>query len=494
VFSMTGESGVVYHVEDAPFSPPGGPARLHRCRDHNGRELVAKMYVAVITDPRITGTIRAAARQRADDAIGFPLDVLADGPSVIGVVLPLIPQPFLQEDGRPRTFDSLCSAAANPPDAGFRVATLLRVCEMLAVLESAGVFHGDISQRNLLWRADRPDAHLPDCDGVPSDGPAGAHGYADPRGIGPDAYSDRFGLAVLMYRGLLLNPDAPAPGAGGMQRGLPGDLDPRLRGLFDRAFGDPYAVDARPTATQWRDTLREVFFDGFSYRQGALEVLERHAQQFRDEAAAAIPAGAAMQGPPPHWQGMGQPPMPGPYPGPPRPASSSTPLIIAAIAVPLVLIVLVAGGILILHKNGHSSRPTALGATYTDPITPYSAPTTSAPEPDPTTSTPLTDPTTTYEPPRLYYRAIAVARSGRYGRSWDYSSRAGADKKAMSACKSSTCKVLTDFVNGCGAVAYNPKTNMYWGGHGDTKTAAQRNAISNAGGGHWIVYQCTTRP
>jgi hypothetical protein len=49
------------------------------------------------------------------------------------------------------------------------------------------------------------------------------------------------------------------------------------------------------------------------------------------------------------------------------------------------------------------------------------------------------------------------------------------------------------FVNGCGAIAYNPNTNKYWGGRGDTRTEAEKNAISNAGGGRWITWVCTTR-
>jgi len=209
-----------------------------------------------------------------------------------------------------------------------------------------------------------------------------------------------------------------------------------------------------------------------------------------------------MHGPPPPWQG--QPPMPGPggpygpMPPPRRSSGSSALLITLAIAVPVVLIALVGVGVVILTSSSHHSTPSSLGAPYSDPVTPYAAPTDSdTPAPDPTTTSPWTDPTTTYAPPpppKMYYGAIAVARSGKYGRSWDYGTRAAADSKAMRECSLSSCKVLTDFVNACGAVAYNPSTNMYWGGHGDTKAEATRNAISNAGGGHWIVYQCTTRP
>ncbi|RAY12749.1 hypothetical protein DPM19_24490 [Actinomadura craniellae] len=99
-----------------------------------------------------------------------------------------------------------------------------------------------------------------------------------------------------------------------------------------------------------------------------------------------------------------------------------------------------------------------------------------------------------YEPPTTqYYGAIAVAPDGSTGRAWDYRTRAEAERRALRECPRSNCKILTVFVNGCGAVAYNSRTNRYWGGQGSSRTAAQRNAISNAGGGRSITWVCTTR-
>jgi hypothetical protein len=94
---------------------------------------------------------------------------------------------------------------------------------------------------------------------------------------------------------------------------------------------------------------------------------------------------------------------------------------------------------------------------------------------------------------RYYYGAIAVSRDGRVGRSWDYRTAAAARKRAVRECGRSSCKVLTTFVNGCGAVAYNSRRNVYWGGRGSTPARAKRNAVANAGGGRWIAYQCTKR-
>jgi len=119
-------------------------------------------------------------------------------------------------------------------------------------------------------------------------------------------------------------------------------------------------------------------------------------------------------------------------------------------------------------------------------------PTYRAPSYSPPTFSPPSIPTPTYSP-RLNYGAIAVGRDGSIGKAWDYSTESGARARALRECPASTCKVLTTFVNGCGAVAFNPKTNKYWGGRGSTRAAAQANAISNAGGGRNVTWVCTTR-
>ncbi|MEU8342266.1 protein of unknown function [Actinomadura meyerae] len=129
-----------------------------------------------------------------------------------------------------------------------------------------------------------------------------------------------------------------------------------------------------------------------------------------------------------------------------------------------------------------ASRPTYSGLRTPPTYSPPSYPTS-----EPTTRTP------TYSPPPRNYGAIAVGSNGAIGKAWDYDSAAAARRRALNECPTSGCKVLTTFVNGCGAVAYNSKTNKYWGGHGPTKAAAQRNAISNAGGGRSISWVCTTR-
>ncbi|MFA1544667.1 DUF4189 domain-containing protein [Actinomadura chokoriensis] len=166
-------------------------------------------------------------------------------------------------------------------------------------------------------------------------------------------------------------------------------------------------------------------------------------------------------------------------------------MVVVIVAVTGVLL-LIGGGVFLLaggDSDDSSGTSAAVRPTLSDLPTPptYSPPTYTPPTLEPTTPEP------TYSPPPMNYGAIAVGRNGAIGRSWDYDSPAAARRRALNACPATGCKVLTTFVNGCGAVAYNSRTNRYWGGHGDTRTEAQRNAINNAGGGRWVAWVCTTR-
>lgn len=557
MFTLTGDSGVVYQVDDAPFNAQDGRARLYTCRDNTGRDKVIKLYPAPISDQQAADSIRSAATRSAqifaqaeaagsvgqnpESAINLPIDVITDRPGIIGVVLPPIPREFLY-DGQPRTFDEL-NAAASPPDAAYRVGVMMRVAEIFAVLEETGLVHGDVSQQNLLWRADQPDAYLINWNGMPSPyGDAQSQGYVDPRLVGqqigaPDGYSDRYGLAVAMYRCLLLNQEPPVPPgqAWNPSQGVPQDLDPRLRSLFDRAFSDPYATDGRPGGAEWRDTVRGAFVDADGrYRLDALGVLDRHAQRAPDGGTALL--GGVVPGPeqppqgpygPPSGPGgpyqdpyqaaaaggipPQQPPYGGPPGGPPLPAGGpggpggpprkqglsggALAAIIGGAAVVLLIIVLV-GVFFVIPAFSRHSTPTA---------TPIAVPTSQQPVPTytPYSPTPYDSPTpystdpydspTPYQPPQQYWGAIAVAPNGAVGKSWDYDTAAGARSRALNECPASGCKVLVTFVNGCGAVAFNSSTNRYWGGHGDTQSEAENNAIANAGGGSTKTWVCTTR-
>lgn len=78
-----------------------------------------------------------------------------------------------------------------------------------------------------------------------------------------------------------------------------------------------------------------------------------------------------------------------------------------------------------------------------------------------------------------YYGAIAYSpRSGAVGWSYDHPSRRRAERVAMGNCRgyAGDCRVVTYFVNACGAVARG--SNGAWGADwGDDRYSAESNAL-----------------
>lgn len=277
LLSVMGASGDIYDIARDAAEPGGAGSTLYRCRDRQGRERLYKLFAAPITDVgMIEWVTRAAdfgreivlaAEQRvgssgaAASSMTWPIDVVVQGGALVGVVLPAGPGDFVLADGSPLTFDRLYLEVESPPDAYLRVAVLIRACEIVEMLD----------ERVLV-------------------------------------YSERFGLALLIYQGLFLAPDAPPSGDDAWQpaSGIPEDLDPHLRTLLDRALGGP---QIRPSAGEWRAGLREVFLtpDGAFYRQDSMVVLDWHTQQFRKAGPAPTTAGipapatAPFVPPPPSW-------------------------------------------------------------------------------------------------------------------------------------------------------------------------------------------------
>ncbi|QRY63677.1 DUF4189 domain-containing protein [Gordonia sp. PDNC005] len=90
-----------------------------------------------------------------------------------------------------------------------------------------------------------------------------------------------------------------------------------------------------------------------------------------------------------------------------------------------------------------------------------------------------------------YYGAIALSPStGQTGRAWDYDNSRDAANVAMSYCSYSDCKVVTEFVNGCGAIA---KGTSYWGyGWASNLYDAESYARYYSEGGYIYDWVCTS--
>lgn len=297
-FSVTGASGDVYDVAGDAVSAAYGRSWLHSCRDRHGRERLYRQYTLPLTDAEelewvgkaaeAGRAIVLAAEQSPNPVtvpISWPIDRVWQPDGLAGVVLPVIPPEFLGPDGTPLTLDQLYSAEP-PIGPEYRVAVAIRLCELFEALGQRELVHGDIAPQNLLWS--RSGVYLLGGDGlrsaraVPVRRPI-ADAWRDPRvhfGLVPghDAFSDRLGVAMLVYRTLFRDGSAPALVDERWQKpsDLPSGLDPWLRSLFERAFDDPSATADRPIAGEWRAALNGAFGspDGVNFRADALALLD----------------------------------------------------------------------------------------------------------------------------------------------------------------------------------------------------------------------------
>jgi hypothetical protein len=317
---VTGTTGQRYAVSDDELGS-GGEAKLFRCTDPSGKSRVYKSYDSPAgpeTAARLAGLqrtgltiVQSAERSRTfadspSSSINWPIDLVPGlRGRISGVILPLIPAQFMQPSRPARTLDflTLARSVPPPPDAQARVGVLIRLCNILGYLESRQLVHGDVSAKNIVWHADPPQAYLIDCDGLsPFDPPPQTgvvtFGWEDPRAIrkvipAHDRYSDRYALALALYRGLFLNPGGPKyldDGSWLRPSGFPPGLDPALSALFGRALNNPLATDTRPTAQEWIAALTKAFISGSGYQRRALAVLDTYAQERRDEYARSVHA------------------------------------------------------------------------------------------------------------------------------------------------------------------------------------------------------------
>ncbi|MET8425969.1 hypothetical protein [Nocardia sp. NPDC004860] len=376
---VAGLSGESYDVDNEPFYTAGSRSVQYLCRDPRGQQRLYKLYRTPVTGPDAIESARQAmlfGRQTvlaaeaaggstgdAAEAVNWPIDLVLHEGMLAGTVLPLIPMDFLQPDGRPRTLDQLW-AAPGQVASYFRAGLAIRLSDIARVLEERQFAHGDLSAKNVLWQPAAPLAYVIDTAGPAT--PDAAH----------DRFKDRYDLAVLVYRTLLPDAGAGAPGASWQPSGVPADLDPRVRALFDRAFGNGgFGPDARPAATEWSDTLRAVYLtpDGANYVPEALAVLDRHAGQ--PASAPAVPTVAfgspTTPSPPSGWS---MPQQPVAYSTAPQSSSANTALKVILGVLLVVLVIAIAVGAVVLTGKD-SNKNSAAGTSTTTTVTTTAPPT-----------------------------------------------------------------------------------------------------------------------
>ncbi|MFE3987971.1 hypothetical protein ACFXPR_26085 [Nocardia tengchongensis] len=344
---VTGLSGESYDVDGEPFYAAGSRSVQYLCRDPRGQQRLYKLYRTPVTAPDAIEWARQAmlfGRQTmaaadaaggstgaAAEAVNWPIDLIQHDSSLIGTVLPLIPIDYLQPDGRPRTLDQLWAAPGQTAPY-FRAGLAIRLSDIIRALEDRQLVHGDLTPKNVLWQATAPLAYVIDTAGLA------------PADRVRDRYRDRYDLATLVYRTLL--PDTAGPPGVPWEAGVaPASLDPRVRALFDRAFGNGgFGPDARPSAAEWGDVLRVVY--------GAASGPAVPTVGFAPPATPAAPAG---------WSGP-QPLVS--YQPAPQPDSSNTALKVILGVLLVVLVIAIGVGVVVLSgKNDGKSK--AAGTTTT---------------------------------------------------------------------------------------------------------------------------------
>ncbi|MFE3190135.1 hypothetical protein ACFXHA_14075 [Nocardia sp. NPDC059240] len=384
---VAGLSGESYDVDAEPFYAAGTRSVQYLCRDPRGQQRLYKMFRTPATSPNdierarqvmligrqtVVNAEAAGATGQPAEAINWPIDVIVHDGMLAGVVLPLIPMDYLLPDGRPRTLDQLWSTPSQTASY-FRAGLAVRLCDIVRVLEERQLVHGDLSPRNVLSHASAPLAYVIDTAGLM------------PADAAYDRYKDRYDLATLIYRTLFLDAGTAAPGMPWQPgAGFPADLDPRLRALFDRAFGNGgFGPDARPSAAEWDDTLRATYLtpDGTNYVPETLAVLDRHTGRLPmggPQSAPAMPTvamtspqawtGATPQQPVGYSTGPQQYSTGPQYLDAPPPGNSNTGLKVILGVLLVVLVIAISVGAVVLTGK-HSKNDAIVTSTVTTPPT-----------------------------------------------------------------------------------------------------------------------------
>ena len=252
----------------------GGQATVIRARDGHGHRL-SKVYDA---DTEVDGESllelvswrnRLSARDMhfLDSRAAWPLDV-RDHDGNVSFQMDEAPAEFYEAaSGSTRLRhgtllfarpDVLAGLGVTVPSAETRVAICAALAELLAWLHARNVAYGDLSGRNVLWRADpTPGVFLLDCDGCSIDGswPAceavDTPGWAIPEGTRkPTIPADCFRFALFVLRSLGTS----------FQEREPAELENRLdSGTLEllRQSLNP-KPSSRPPLSSWASHLRSA--------------------------------------------------------------------------------------------------------------------------------------------------------------------------------------------------------------------------------------------
>ncbi|MEV6417397.1 phosphotransferase [Kribbella sp. NPDC051718] len=267
-----------------------------------------------------------------ESSVNWPVDYVLDrSGAVSAVVLPAIPGELFNADlGNVRTLDFLIMSRARPPQAKERMALLLRMAEILAFVDAQQLVHGDLNAKNLAWTlTPEPIMYLIDCDGMvlrdppPQVGVAAA-GWTDPRVVtraikAHDHYSDRYCLALAMYRGLLLTPgrlDRAADGTWPEPGNIPAQLDKEVAALIRRGLS-PLDPGVRPQPKEWVDALLRAYVPGGNFDLKALRAIDAITKP-KSKPTPFVPLPKTTWDPAPPTPPVRQPP-PQPAPRPPQP-------------------------------------------------------------------------------------------------------------------------------------------------------------------------------
>jgi hypothetical protein len=287
-----------YRVQDDAISK-GGVGSIHRTDDPG---LVYKNYFDPNRAPSRDHLEKLVAVGRdvligqgkkpgdtPESSVNWPVDIVpAAAGGVQGVVLPIIPPDLFNDFGGVRGLEFLVMKRARPPRATGRVALLIRMAEILAFVDAKGLVHGDVNGKNLAWTTDpKIIMYLIDCDGMLPQSPrptvgVQALGWTDPRVLdrvipAHDHLSDRYALALAMYRGLLLTPgkldaraaDGSWPEPGKIPETFPTELATLLRRGLAALDGD-----GRPSPRQWVNALIAEYVPNGDYATRKLDELD----------------------------------------------------------------------------------------------------------------------------------------------------------------------------------------------------------------------------